>query len=189
MKAESKLNPMQIASWVIMAALAVVNILLIQQNLALRAEINKSRPDSLQPGDLVPSFSAIDLKGNAVNINYSSKEATRVLLFFTPTCPYCQEQFPYWRKLLEQANRNQFQLLGMVAETENRSKVEEYLRAVGCEGLRVAFVPKDVFASYKLSVTPTTLVISNQGKVDQIWIGKWDTSIVPAASSFFGFQL
>jgi peroxiredoxin len=174
--------------WAMLPVLALSNALLIWQNLQLRAEIERYRPNLLRKGDKVEGFSAPTLRNQVINVNYTGKEATRVLLFFTPTCPFCSEQFPYWKKMLNRANANQFQIIGVVSESEDRIKIEEYLKSLGCESLSVAILPKDVSKSYKLSMTPTTMVIDNEGTVLQVWTGKWHPDDLATAESIFGFH-
>jgi peroxiredoxin len=176
----------QIALYLTLLVLAASDVMLIRQNLLMRAELNKLKPDVLELGDKVPSFSAVGLEGSPLNLNFSGKEPKRVLLFFTPTCPYCREQFAYWRQLLKQADANRFEILGVVADSENREKLNEYLSGVSpAPGLRVALVSDDVKRAYKLSRTPITLVIANDGKVDNVWVGKWNPETIRKAAAVF----
>lgn len=177
-----------IALWIMLILLAASNILLIRQNLQMRSQLEKFQPKVLQPGEEVQSFTAVGLNGEPITINYTGEETKRVLLYFTPSCPYCQEQFSYWKELLNRVNRNKFQVLGLVSESEDKKKVNEYLSSVGCESMRVAFVPKGVLSSYKLSMTPTTIVVENTGKVEKAWAGRWGSDIADSASSIFGFS-
>ena len=174
--------------WTMLPVLALSNALLIWQNLQLRAENDRYKPNVLRKGDKVGAFSAPTLRDQVINVNYTGKEATRVLLFFTPTCPFCSEQFPYWKEMLNRANGNQFQIIGVVSESEDKAKIEEYLKSLGCESLSVAILPKNVSKNYKLSMTPTTIVIDNEATVQQVWTGKWQSDDLATASSIFGFQ-
>nr|AUN37817.1 hypothetical protein [uncultured bacterium] len=38
----------------------------------------------------------------------------------------------------------------------------------------LAFFDSDSLGSYKLTATPTTLLINEAGMVEHTWIGKWD---------------
>ena len=184
--AQTKL--ISILLWTMLPLLALSNALLIWQNLQLRAEIERQKPNVLRKGDKVEAFSAPTLRNQVINVNYTGNEATRVLLFFTPTCPFCSEQFPYWKEMLNRANGNQFQIIGVVSESEDKAKVEEYLKSLSCESLSVAILPKNVSKNYKLSMTPTTIVIDNEATVQQGWTGKWQSDELAVASSIFGFQ-
>ena len=174
--------------WAMLPVLALSNALLIWQNLKLRAEIERYKPNVLRKGDKVEAFSAPTLRNQVINVNYTGKEATRVLLFFTPTCPFCSEQFPYWKEMLNRANGNQFQIIGVVSESEDKVRIEEYLKSLGCESLPIAILPQSVSKNYKLSMTPTTIVIDNEATVQQVWTGKWQSDDLATAGSIFGFQ-
>jgi peroxiredoxin len=42
--------------------------------------------------------------------------------------------------------------------------------------LPVVFFNNESLGSYKLTATPTTLLIDEDGKVEHAWVGKWDKS-------------
>ncbi len=111
------------AAGVLIFLFATANLLLIRQNLQLRAELRRYQPDELQTGDRLPPFSAKELSGEPLAVSYDGRGPKRVLLFFTPTCRYCRGQFAYWRELMERADRERFEIIGVVAEMEDASKV------------------------------------------------------------------
>jgi peroxiredoxin len=179
------------AAGVLIFSFAAANLLLIRQNLQLRAALRSYQPDELRPGDKLPPFSAKGLGGEPLSVSYEGRGPKRVLLFFTPTCRYCHRQFTYWRELLERADHGRFEIVGLVAEAEDAVKVEEYLRAVGSDAraaLRVAMIPAAVRRTYKLSATPITLVVANDGTVEHSWSGLWGGPDVAQASAVFGFN-
>jgi len=178
-----------IGPWVIIVVLAVSNALLINQNLRMRAEINKGKPDSLEPGNKVSPFVVTALRGGTINVNYTGEEAKRVFLFFSPGCQYCHEQFPYWREVLKSINGNRFQVIGLVSDSEDKAKVEDYLRSAGCESMPVAFLPSSIQQSYKLIFTPITIVVDNNGRVEKIWPGLWDNDTIASANSSLGLEI
>lgn len=161
-----------VAVGVVILALAVSNVLLIRQNLQLRAALAAGGPEAPRAGDVFPAFAAAGLRGEQISVSYPEAGAKRVLLYFTPTCRYCRGQFAYWREILGRADRERFEVIGIASDREDRAKLEDYLRQFGCDGasstpLRVALVPDDVLRSYKLSATPTTLVVNNDGAVER----------------------
>ena len=176
------------AAFGMMILMAVFNLLLIRQNLGLRAELDKQRPKLLQPGDRAGAFAAPGLKGDIVSVDYAGRGPKRVFLYFSPDCPYCRDQFGFWRELLSKADENRFEVLGLVSDGEDKNKVGEYLRSFGCDSLRTALAPNAVLRNYKLGATPTTLVVDNTGKVEHAWAGAWDTKGLREASSAFGFS-
>jgi hypothetical protein len=89
---------------------------------------------------------------------------------------------------MHKADGNQFQVLGVIAESEDKTKIAEYLHSVGCESMRVALLPNEILRNFKLSMTPTTLVIASEGRVEKVWAGKWNSDIAAEARSTFGFS-
>jgi peroxiredoxin len=167
---------------------------MIRQNFAMRADRRRNEPSALQTGERVPAFTAKDLRGDAVSIEYSGKGPRKVFFYFTPTCKFCRKQFAYWHDILANADAKSLEVTGLVKETEDRLKLEDFLSKMSCASnsptpLKVAFVPEEVMRNYKLAPTPLTLVVSNSGTVEQTWIGLWDNANISAASSFLGVTI
>lgn len=182
------------ATWALLLALAVSNGLLIRQNLGMRQALESYRPQRLEAGETVPPFRADGLDGGPFEVTYSGTGPKRVMFYFTRTCPYCREQFPHWREILERADRERFEVIGLVDKAEDRPRLEEYLRSMGCAAdsrtpLRVALIPKDVRRAYKLSATPITLLVSNDGTVERWWEGRWGDAERNDAGQALGFAL
>jgi hypothetical protein len=114
-----------------------------------------------------------------------------VLLFLSSDCPYCREQFGYWKRIIDVAPLRGFQVVAVAMNSEDRSKLAEYLNSMGCptesKRFTVALIPEEVRRKYKLSITPTTLVVSSDGKADAVWTGILKPSDVEAASAILGF--
>lgn len=175
-------------------ALAACNVLLIVQNLRLRSELSRYEVKGPQVGDSLRPFKAAGLDGRPVEVSFDGSGPKRVLLFFTPACRYCHEQYPYWRALLSEADPNRFEIIGVVSQGEQKAEIEAYLRSMGCMGeakpnMRVAFVPDDVRESYKLFSTPITLVIASDGTLEKAWRGRWSPQDLAAANAVFGIKL
>ncbi|HEX6182745.1 MAG TPA: redoxin domain-containing protein [Pyrinomonadaceae bacterium] len=166
------------ALWALVLLLAVANGLLIRQNLGMRKALAAYQPQRLEAGAKVQPFTAAGLSGDPVAVNYGDGGTKKLLFYFTRTCPYCRDQFPRWREILERVDGERFEVIGLVDEAEDKPRLEEYLRSVGCASdspkpLRVAFVPKEVRRNYKLTATPVTLLVSNDGTVEKLWEGRW----------------
>ena len=176
-----------LALWGMVIILAVSNGLLLRQNLQLRNLLQKFEPDQLKPGDKLESFSASGLNGENVAIDFASGRPRRVLLFLSPDCPYCREQFSYWKKVIDLAPAKGFQVVAVAMNSEDRSKLATYLSSMGCptgsKTFSVALIPEEIRQKYKLSITPTTLVISSDGKADAVWNGLLKPSDMETASA------
>jgi peroxiredoxin len=182
---EKKISPQK--SWLsigLILVLCVVNLLLIKQNLDLRKQLAAGRrtidvtTNFLQPGDLVAPVTATDLDGRPYQLDYKKDGRQRLLLFFSPNCPYCREQSPLWRDLLDKVDSKRFTVIGVVNDREDKRLVSAHADGAGYfktkTPLPLVFFDSESLGSYKLSATPTTLLINDDGTVAHAWVGKWD---------------
>jgi thiol-disulfide isomerase/thioredoxin len=182
---EIKSSPQK--SWVaigLIVILCVLDLLLIKQNLDLRKQLAAGgrtldlTKNFLQPGDVVTPVTATDLEGHPYLLDYKKDGRQRLILFFSPTCPYCQQQSPLWRDLLDKIDSNRFNVVGVVSDREDKQLVSAYADGAGYfktkTPLPLVFFDSDSLGTYKLTATPTTLLINEAGQVEHAWIGKWD---------------
>ena len=173
-----------LAPWAMVIILAVSNGFLLRQNLQLRNLLKKFEPDRPKAGDKLESFSALGLHGENIAINFAGDAPKRVLLFLSSDCPYCRDQFVYWKRIIDMAPVKGFQVVAVAMNSEDRSKLAAYLNSMGCptesKSFSVALIPEEVRQRYKFSITPTTLVVSSSDK-SRCWIV--ETSNVEAASA------
>lgn len=183
----SENNPPSQRSWlsiVVVLMLCVVNVLLIKQNLDLRRQLAAgartldSTTNVLQPGEVVSAVSATDLDGHPYELQYNKDGRHRLLLYFSPNCPYCAQQSPHWRDLLDNVDGNRFTVVGVVSDRENKQSVSAHANGAGYfktkTPLPVVFFDDESLGTYKLTATPTTLLIADDGRVEYAWVGKWD---------------
>lgn len=179
-----------LALGVMVVVLAVSNVLLLRQNLQLRNLLKKFEPDRLKAGDKLESFSALGLHGENIAINFAGDAPRRVLLFLSSDCPYCRDQFGYWKRIIDMAPVKGFQVVAVAMNSEDRSKLAAYLNSMGCppdsKSFSVALIPEEVRQKYKFIITPTTLVISNDGKADAVWNGVLKPPDIEVASAILG---
>jgi len=177
-------------SWLsvsLIVLLCAVNLLLIKQNLDLRKRLAAGArtvdltKNFLQPGDIVTPVTATDLDGRPYQVDYKKDGRQRLLLFLSPNCPYCRQQSPLWRDLLDKVDSNRFAVVGVVSDREDRQLVLAYGDGAGYFKTRtplpLVFFDSKSLGSYKLTATPTTLLINDDGMVQQAWVGKWDEAI------------
>src|SRR5829696_3807546 len=174
-------------SWLmigLIVMLCVVNLLLIKQNLDLRKQLASGgrtidlTTNVLQPGDVVAPVTATDLDGHPYELDYKKDGRQHLLLYFSPNCPYCRQQSPLWRDLLDKVDSNRFSVVGVVSDREDKTLVSAHADGAGYfktkTPLPLVFFDSESLGSYKLTATPTTLLINEDGKVEHAWVGKWD---------------
>ncbi|MBL8150638.1 MAG: TlpA family protein disulfide reductase [Blastocatellia bacterium] len=174
---------------ILIVGLCLGNVLLLKQNLDLRGELQKYQPKRLQIGDKLQSFRVEGLTEDSVEVNFSNSGYKKVFLFFTPECPYCQQQLPYWKTLLEKADKNRFEIIGLLPESEDREKAKGYVKSLEYGNLRVALAPPELLKSYQLSATPTTVIASSDGTVEELFAGSWGEQEVAKVEKIFGVEL
>lgn len=166
--------------------LCVANVLLIKQNRNLKAAIAGNQPEFLKPGEHLGSFTAINLSGERRMVNYAASPKT-VLLVFRPECPACERTLPYWKKIKAACDREGYQVFGI--SLENSGKTIEFLQTKGLN-LEVFAAPDAHFKdTYKLNLTPVTIVIGNDGSVEKIWPGALNENSKSEVETYFGISL
>src|SRR5215217_7616970 len=92
-------------SWSALAlifSLSALNLLLIKQNFSLRRQLSSAgridaSANSLKPGEVTTTpIAGTDLKGRPYQMKYGTDNRRHLLLFFSPSCPYCIQQAPLW---------------------------------------------------------------------------------------------
>lgn len=86
-------------------------------------------------------------------------------------------------------NRNHFEVIGLASDSENRAEVTRFLEVNDCGDLPIVFVGTDILKNYKLSFTPMTLLLRGDGKVEEVWRGKWSPNVISSASQALGVQI
>ena len=177
----------------LMIIFAVMNGLLLRQNLQLRKALEGSEPDRLKSGDVLEPFTAGELHGSSIDVNYAQNSPRRVLMFFSPRCPYCRKQFASWSTIMREAPAMGFEVLALARDSEDKSTIEEFLKSVDCppesKSFRVALISEDVRVRYKFAVTPTTLIVSSTGVIENAWNGVLTAGDTVSASTSLGISL
>ena len=166
--------------------LGIVNLLLIRQNFELRKQLLlgartfDGTTNVLKPGDVVAGVTATDLNGQPYQVEYKRDGRHHLFFYFSPHCPFCEQQSPLWRDLLDKVDTSRFTVVGIVSDREDRVLVSAHAEGAGYfkakTPLPVVFFNSEELGSYKLTATPTTLLIDEEGRVEHSWVGKWDAS-------------
>jgi peroxiredoxin len=164
-------------------ALGILNILLLMQNLSLRRQVNSAgridaSANALNAGEFVKPITGTDLNGQPYQLQYANDGRKQLLMFFSPSCPYCVAQGPIWRDVLNRIDSSRFKVVGIVGDREDKLEVTNHANVLGYFKTRVVLpivtVSNEALANYKLTATPTTLLIDSNGRVEHAWVGKWD---------------
>ena len=199
MPIEKKAKQIPLLAVALILALGVLNVLLIRQNFSLRKQLSaggkiEASATSLKPGEVITTpIAGTDLAGQPYGMHYGNDGKRYLLLFFSPSCPYCLQQGPIWAKLLNQIDASRFEVVGIVGDREDKQKVANHADSLGYFNTRlvlpVVSVSDELLARYKLTATPTTLMIDNSGTVEHVWVGKWDQSKIDEVNAAVDVKL
>jgi peroxiredoxin len=188
-----KITKLSVVLIVLFGMMTAADVLLLRQNLQLRKRLEGNTPKP-EVGMSLRSFVAKDLDGQTVQLGSTGPGPKRVYLYFTPTCKFCREQFPYWKTIVKEAPSHNLEVIGLVKDDEDKTALKAFLQKMELSSdsatpLRIAFIPADLQRDYKLSATPTTLIADNRGVIEQSWVGAWRASAFAEVNSVLAFQV
>jgi thioredoxin-related protein len=91
----------------------------------------------------------------------------------SPTCHFCNESLPFYKKLVDQRNQKASPVKFIAAVPTPQVKDEEAKKFADAGVQPDGVVPID-FSAIKVPGTPTLLLVDNNGKVLDVWVGKQD---------------
>lgn len=167
--------------------LCVTNVLLIKQNHDLKATRIRNEPQYLKQGQQVPPLVAQRVSGETATINFGEAQKT-ILFVFAPGCVPCEYAGPKW-KLIENACAQEKCRSFALSLENNNSKSVAFLTTYGLQSEVLTNLSSQTRAAYQLSLTPLTIVVNAQGKVEKIWPGAFNDEMKSEAERYFGVSL
>jgi len=155
---------------VLILALLALNVSLVIQNRNLRSDGTAGRRSvALKAGTIVPALSGLDLDGNKITLDYQNDPRKAVMLVFSPRCGYCTDNMPNWQAIAQSLDRKLFRIMAVSTTNEG---VKEYITQHTLRDVPViADVDPKNRVSYEMNVTPQTILIDSQGRVEKVWTG------------------
>jgi len=126
--------------------------------LLARSTSKNPLPASVQVGDQLPSLAAYDWK---------SHDRTLVLALKNG-CRFCEESFPFYRKLAELEKSNQTDAHLIAVFPDDPAAVRQHLET---QRLAVEAFAGVELNQVKVAGTPTLILIDRQGLASRVWIG------------------
>jgi peroxiredoxin len=173
---------------VLILTLLVLNVSLIIQNRNLRSltAVTK-RSMVLKEGTIVPALSGLDLNGNKISLNYQDDPRKAIMLVFSPRCAYCTENMPNWQALAQSIDPKLYRIMAVSVTSDG---VKEYVAKNGFPNVPIiADVEPRSRVTYEMNVTPQTILIDSQGRVEKIWVGLIQPDERTEMKQFLGLKL
>jgi len=102
--------------------------------------------------------------------------ASRALVVaVSPTCHFCNDSLPFYKHLVDQRNQQGSAVKFVAAVPTEDAKAPETAKFNGA-GVQPDNVVQIDFSKIKVPGTPTLLLVDNNGKVLNVWVGKLDGS-------------
>ncbi len=167
--------------------LCITNVLLIKQNRALKATILRNEPQFLKQGQKVPPLVAQRVSGETATIDFGENQKT-ILFVFTTGCAPCERTGPKWKLIESACAHKKCRSFALSLGTDN-SKSAAFISAYGLQSEVLTNLSSQTRAAYQLSLTPLTIVVDAQGKVERIWPGAFNDDMTSDAERYFGVSL
>lgn len=147
-----------------------INIALVRQNRQLKAQISLPPPAlELPAGESVPDLKGFDLSGEPIEVDYG-KDPHKVLVFvFSPTCNFCTQNWPKWWDVMSSLNRDAVRpvAVDVTSSTTAVFVAEHKLKDIAVMNQ----VDPGARMRYRFQLTPQTILIDSNGKVEKVWTG------------------
>jgi thioredoxin-related protein len=97
-----------------------------------------------------------------------------LVVALSPTCKFCTESMPFYKRLIDERNEkgSKVKVIAAVPAEEAKEAEKQTMDEAGVSPDQLVAVD---FASIKVPGTPTILLVDNQGKVLDVWVGKLDS--------------
>ena len=173
---------------VLILTLLVLNVSLIIQNRNLRSLTTVTKRSMvLKEGTIVPAISGLDLNGNKISLNYQDDPRKAIMLVFSPRCAYCTENMPNWQSIAQSIDPKLYRVMAVSVTSDG---VKEYVAKNGFPNVPIiADVEPRSRVAYEMNVTPQTILIDSQGRVEKIWVGLIKPDERTEMKQFLGLKL
>lgn len=155
----------------LLANVAIIVLALLLSGLVIKRYLVSDSNSSAQNNPSTSRRPEVGTTLNLPNIDWAQNGET-LLVVISPTCHFCSESAPFYRRLKQEAASKGGIRLVAVSPTDV-SESKKYLDGleVGIEEIRQ--VP---LRNLGVSGTPTLIQVDRQGKVVKSWIGKLDAA-------------
>lgn len=96
-----------------------------------------------------------------------------LVVALSPNCGFCNDSMPFYKRLIDERNQKGSGVKIIAAVPAEEAKAPEQQKFTEAGVQPDSLVTMD-FASIKVPGTPTVLLVDNQGKVLDVWVGKQD---------------
>jgi hypothetical protein len=178
-------NANSLRQWAMRAGvflLLVSNGLMLLANHRLRIAVEDLRAQiDLPPGAKMPELHGMDFTSKqGINVSFGPNQPSTILLVYSPACPTCEDNWSKWDEVIRKRDPHRVRVVAM--DLANLTHAD-FFSAHKMQALTVMtdIDPKTVL-SYRLRLTPQTILLSPTGVVKGSWIGVLDEKAIAMLS-------
>jgi peroxiredoxin len=165
--------------------LLAANIALIHQNSQLKARLALPPPQmEASQGAQVPDLKGFDPDGKPVEVLYGRDSRKVLVLVFSPTCPFCDQNWPKWQQVISSLDRSAVRpVLVDVTSTTTAGFVSQHQLS----SLPIILkADPQATVNYRFQLTPQTILVGSGGKVEKVWTGVLNDSALAEIKQLVG---
>lgn len=136
----------------------------------------------LRDGSQAPPFEAHDLKGLPVSLKYGGDTRDTLLYVFSPSCHWCERNRANLEAIVK--TRHDLHIVGIALSGD----LQQLTTASSPFDVTLRPTPATIKA-YGLRATPTTILVSSQGKVIKEWPGAYTGPVAVDVSKVLAVSL
>jgi peroxiredoxin len=147
-------------------------VYLVYQNRQLRQMVDDPArffEKTLRAGQTVPAIRAEDINGKEVGLTYSPDSPFTLVLWFSPTCSSCEDNFGFWQDVYRLSKPEKLRIVGFCACTVGEGKEVTVARQLNFSVL--AATEPTIVDLYKGNLLPQTILIAPDGQIMNVWPG------------------
>jgi peroxiredoxin len=157
--------------------LLAANIALIHQNSQLKSQLSLPPPAlEAAAGTQMPDLRGFDPEGKPVEVEYGKDPRKVLVLVFSPTCPFCDQNWPKWEQVISSLDRSVVRPVGVDVTSTAKTPFLSQHQLTGLPVLEK--VDPRVMLNYRFQLTPQTILLDPAGKVEKVWTGVMTDSAV-----------
>ncbi|HEX7184960.1 MAG TPA: hypothetical protein VF756_24245 [Thermoanaerobaculia bacterium] len=152
------------------ANIAIILVCLIAATILIRNTFFPPEPPR-PPG--APEEAKVGERFEALQKVVPAGSERALVVALSPTCHFCTESMPFYKKLVDQRNQAGSPVKVIAAVPSQAAQAEES-KTLSSAGVQPDAVVTVNFRDIKVPGTPTILLVDNKGEVLNVWVGKLD---------------
>ena len=170
----------------LLLGLLASNTALVVQNRNLKASMQKAEA-ALAEGQSMPVITGIDLEGQEQIFDWGKDNRKTLLMNFSPRCGYCRANMPNWTAILQGIDKSAYRVV-MVSSIPDGAK--EYVEKYKIKDVPIIVEPEPkVLINYLMHITPQTILLNSDGKIENVWVGKFVNEQKPSIEKALNVSL